>query len=224
MAQVIVISSLNAQSGKTLLSAHLSIMLCKDYKTALFDSAAEQSPLAAFIAARYHLNLSKNYNLFVPTYHSLSKTELTNNLSHFDAIILDAPDSKFFPEADVLITPVKGKNGLDALNGAKAPFAALVWDAKKRRAAMGKNAFRWVVVPNDDFSSVEEQQLKKTGRFAGFEVAPRLSRRAEFETGLKTGVTVMDKDIKGLESLFKMPDLYARRNLKKLTDFIWQNK
>ena len=34
----------------------------------------------------------------------------------------------------------------------------------------------------------------------------------------------MDKDIKGLESLFKMPDLYARRNLKKLTDFIWQNK
>ncbi len=224
MAQVIVISSLNAQSGKTLLSAHLSVMLCKDYKTALFDSAAEKSPLAAFIAARYHLNLSKNYNLFVPAYHSLTKTELTNNLSHFDAVILDAPDPNFFPEADVLITPVKGKSGLSALSEAKASFASLVWDAKKRRAAMGKNAFRWVVVPNDDFSSAEEQQLQKTGRFAGFEVAPRLPHRAEFETGLKTGITVMDKDIKSLESLFKMPDLYARRDLKKITDFIWQNK
>ena len=63
----------------------------------------------------------------------------------------------------------------------------------------------------------------KTGRFAGFEVSPRLPYRPEFAAGFKTGITALDKDHKILESLFKMPDLYARRDLKKITDFIWQN-
>lgn len=224
MVQIIVVSSLNTQSGKTLLSAHLGVMLCKDYKTAFFDSMGQNSALANFVAARYHFNLSKNYQLQVPTYFALSKTEITNQAKNFDAFILDAPEPKFFPEADVLITPVVGREGLLALSGPEAPFAALVWDSKKRRAATGKNTFRWVVVPNDDYTPEQIRRLAETGRFAGFEVAPRLTNRAEFATGLKTGLTVADKDQENLKNLFSMPDLYARRDLKKITDFIWQNK
>lgn len=224
MTQIIVISSLNAQAGKTLLSAHLGVMLCKDYKIAFFDSAGENSALASFVAARYHLNLSKNYRLQVPVYHTLSKAELNNQAQNFDAVILDAPDPKFFPEADVLITPLARKEGLNALSSAEAPFAALIWDSKKRRAAAGKNAFRWVVVPNDDYTPEQARRLAETGRFVGFEVAPRLPRRTEFATGLKTGITVADKDNESLGNLFAMADLYARRDLKKITDFIWQNK
>lgn len=224
MAQIIVVSSINHQSGKTLLAAHLAVMLSKDYKTAVFDSAGENSPLAKFIAQRYNLGLSKNITMHLPAYHTLLKSDFKELAEKYDAVILDAPDSSFFAKADVLITPVAQAAGLEAVSSANTMFASLVWDAKKRRAAEGKNAFRWVVVPNDDLTPQDYDRLSKTGKMSGFEVSPRLPRRDELAQGLKTGITVMDKDQQNLKNLFVMPDFYARRDLKKLADFIWQNK
>lgn len=223
MAQTIVINSSNIGAGKTLFAAHLAVLLAKDYKTAVLDSV-NNSSLAMFVAKRYTLNLSKKYNLPIPQYHSLKKGILSETGSEYDAVILDSPDADYFQFADVLITMLRGQEALQNLITDNSLFTSLIWEAKKKQAATGKNAFRWVVCPNDNYSEAELQQLKNAGKFSGFGVSPALHWRTEYQEGLQTGITVADKDRPELKTLFDLPDLYARRNLKKLTDFIWQNK
>ena len=223
MVQVIVINSPNTQTGKTLLTAHLAVMLAKDYQTAVLDNV-NNSPLAMFVAKRYTLNLGKDYNLSIPQYYSLKKSILPEINSRYDAIILDSPDAEYFQTADVLLTMLRGKDALQNLIAQNSLFASLIWEAKKQRAAAGKNSFRWIICPNDDYSPENMQQLKNAGRFLGFTIAPLLNWRDEYGKGLLQGITVSDKDLPEFKTLFDLPDLYARRNLKKLTDFIWQNK
>lgn len=221
MVQVVVISSINKKSGKTLLTAHLSVMLAKEYKTAVFDGANNLA-LSDFIAKRHTLNLGKDYNLPIPDYKTLTKQNF-ENIANYDVVVLDSPDSKYFCYADIFITPMSGREGLSALSSGNSLYAGLIWEAKKQRAANNKNTFKWVVVPNDTYSTEEYQTLEKNSKLLGFSVAPYFTNRPEYEQGLKTGITVVDKDMPKLKTLFDLPDLYARRDLKKLTDFIWQN-
>lgn len=223
MAQIIVINSSNTQTGKTLFTAHLAVMLAKDYKTAVLDDV-NNSPLAMFIAKRYTLNMGEHYNLPIPQYHSLKKGVLAELDNQYDAIILDSPDADYFQSADIVLTMLRGEEALQNLTAKNSLFASLIWEAKKQRAAAGKNSFRWIVCPNDNYSPENLQQLTNSGKFSGFTVAPLLNWRDEYGKGLQQGVTVSDKDRPELKTLFDLPDLYARRNLKKLTDFIWQNK
>lgn len=224
MAQIIVINSVNNGSGKTLLAAHLAVMLARDYKTAVMDNVGDSSPLALFVAKRYNLNLGKNYMLPVPEYHSLRKETLAAAGDKYDVVLLDSPDAKYFKYADIFITPLSGREGLNAVANPKSMYASLLWNARKSRAADGKSTFRWVVVPNDDYTGEDYKQLSEAGKFLGFSVAQRWINRAAYADGLKRGVTVLDKDQPALKTLFDFPDLYARRDLKKLADFIWQNK
>ena len=223
MAQIIVINSPNTGTGKTMLSAHLAVILAKDYKTAVLDDV-NNSPLAMFIAKRYTLNMGEHYNLPIPQYHSLKKGVLAELNNQYDAIILDSPDADYFQSADIVLTMLRGEEALQNLTAKNSLFASLIWEAKKQRAAAGKNSFRWIVCPNDNYSPENLQQLTNSGKFSGFTVAPLLNWRDEYGKGLQQGVTVSDKDRPELKTLFDLPDLYARRNLKKLTDFIWQNK
>jgi len=224
MAQIVIVSSLNSSTGKTLLTAHLAVMLAGDYKTAVADDTAGESPLAVFMAKRHLLNLKQKYNLPVPDYFSLKDTPLADMPERYDVILLDNPGGDYFPYADIVLTPLCGEEGTDAVVNRQSLYAALLWDARKKRAAAGKNAFRWVVVPNDDYSPQVYDAANKNSRLMGFALAPRLPVRNEYAKGLESGLTVIDKDLPGLKTLFDFPDLYARRDLKKITDFIWQNK
>lgn len=222
MVQIVVINSINQNSGKTLLAAHLSVMLAKDYKVLLMDDKSK-SELSDFIALRHVLNLSKNYNLPVPSYLSLNKQSF-KQIQEYDVVILDSPDSQYFQFADIFVTPLTSKDGLNSLSERNSLYANLIWNAKKQRALSGKNAFKWVVIPNDTYSQEEYKNLNTSARLLGFSVAPQFLNRKEYGNGFKSGITVLDKDIPQLKTLFDLPDLYARRDLKKLADFIWQNK
>lgn len=211
-------------SGKTLLTAHLSVMLAADYSAAVMDGATENSALAMFIAKRYNLNLGKNYKLPIAPYHSLQKEKFAELKDSCDVILLDAPDEKYFKYADVLLTPLCTKEGFNAVTASDSLYASLIWEAKKQRAALGKNAFRWIVIPNDDYTPEDIKKITEAGKILGFQLAPRLHRRPEYANGLKSGVTVLDKDQPELKTLFDLPDLYARRELKKLASFIWPTK
>ena len=224
MAQIIVINSVNRLTGKTMLAAHLAVMLAADYQTAVLDSAPAESPLAFFIAKRYNLNLNKNYNLPVPPYYSLQKEKFEELNKTCDVLILDSPEEKYLQYADILITPFLGAEGLNAVSAADSLYAAFIWEAKKKRAALGKNAFRWIVCPNDNFIPEDINKLVSAGKILGFQLAPRLQQRAEYAEGLKNGVTVLDKDQPALKTLFDLPDLYARRELKRFAAFIWPEK
>lgn len=224
MAQVLVINSSNTGSGKTLLAAHLAVMLSRDYKVAVADSLKDESQLANFIAKRYNLNLVKNYNLPVPQYYALKKDTLNEISKEFDVIILDSPESEYFKYADIFVTPLHSEEGINSLSSKNSLYASLIWEAKKQRAALGKSAFRWVACLNDDYTPEQLGLLEQNAKFLGFAVSPVLQNRNEYKLGLEQGLTVLDKDQPELKTLFDLPDLYARRNLKKIAEFIWQNK
>ena len=224
MAQIVIINSVNNAAGKTTLTAHLAVMLAAEYKSAVLDNAGENSALAMFVAKRYNLNLGKNYHLIVPPYYSLQKEKFDELGDTCDVMLLDSPDEKYFKYADVLITPIRRREGALSVSSTDSLYAAFIWDAKKKRAAIGKSAFRWVVVPNDDYSNEEIEKIAACGKILGFQLAPRLHHRLEYANGLKNGVTVWDKDQPELKTLFDLPDLYARRELKKLASFIWPPK
>ena len=99
MVQVIVINSINQNSGKTLLAAHIAVMLAKDYKVMLMDDVFK-SELSYFIAKRHTLNLSKDYNLPVPIYQSLNKQNFSQ-IENYDVVILDSPNRQYFQYADI---------------------------------------------------------------------------------------------------------------------------
>ncbi len=224
MAQIVLVSSLNSSTGKTLLTAHLAVMLAGDYKTAVADDVAGESPLTLFTAKRHLLNLKQKYNLPVPDYFSLKDTSLADMLDKYDVILLDNPSGGYFSYADIVLTPLCGEEGTDAVVNRQSLYAALLWDARKKRAAAGKNAFRWVVVPNDDYSPRVYEAANKNSRLMGFTLSPGLPVRSEYAKGLESGLTVIDKDRPALKTLFDFPDLYARRDLKKIADFIWRKK
>ncbi len=224
MAQIIIINSINNAAGKTLLTAHLAVMLASEYKTAVLDNAGENSALAMFIARRYNLNLSQKCNLPIPPYYSLQKEKFDTLKNTNDVLLLDSPDEKYFKHADILITPLYKEEGALSVSSPNSLYASLIWEAKKKRAAIGKNAFRWVVVPNDDYTDEQIEKISASAKTLGFQISSRLHRRNEYAAGLKNGITVLDKDLPELKTLFDLPDLYARRELKKLASFIWPAK
>lgn len=224
MAQIVILNSINAASGKTLLAAHLAVMLAKDYKAAVLDSAGENSALAMFTAKRYHLNLGKNLKLPIAPYFSLASADFENLKASYDVLILDNPPDKFFKLADIFITPLCGDEGLKAVTESQSLYAALLWEARKQRAASGKNSFKWFIVPNDEYSAEQYGQLAGSKKLLGYALTAPLRRRPEYANGIHEGITVLDKDLPALKTLFDLPDLYARRELKKLAEFIWQNK
>ena len=85
MTQIIVVNSINQNSGKTLIAAHLGVLLAKDYKVALMDDVFK-SDLAYFVAKRHTLNLSKDYKLPVPEYVSLNKNTFSQT-DKYDVVI-----------------------------------------------------------------------------------------------------------------------------------------
>lgn len=224
MAQIVVINSINPASGKTLIAAHLAVMLAKDYKAAVLDCGAGHSDLAMFVARRYALNLKQDYKLPVPNYHTLESSSFQEICEKYDVVILDSPSEKFYKYADVWITPLRGREGVEAVTDKNNPYLELIWQAKKQRASNGKSAFRWIVVPNDDFLQNDENRMTEMGKIMGYKVAPRLGFRPEYTAGMASGTTVLDKDLPALKTLFELPDLYARRNLKKLAEFIWRKE
>lgn len=222
MVQIIVINSINSGSGKSLIAAHLAVMLAKEYQVMVADEQPK-SKISDFLALRHMYNLQKNYDLPIFSYQNLNK-QTFNQIQDFDVVILDSPDSKYFQYADIFITPLFGQEGLNNLKEKNSLYASLIWEAKKQRAAIGKNTFKWIVIPNDKYSEDDYTVLNESGKFLGFSLAPYLTYRKEFDIGLTSGITVVDKDVPKLKTLFDFPDLYARRDLKRLTDFIWQNK
>ena len=81
-----------------------------------------------------------------------------------------------------------------------------------------------MVVPNDDYTDEQIEKISASAKTLGFQISSRLHRRNEYAAGLKNGITVLDKDLPELKTLFDLPDLYARRELKKLASFIWPAK
>ena len=102
-------------------------------------------------------------------------------------------------------------------------YLNLIWNVKKLQAAHGIKYLNWVVAENQlTNGAVLSKQLEQQSRRFGFRLAPALSKREAY-TRIKDGYGAADL-ISTSKLKVSMSDVYARRELLILADFIWQQK
>lgn len=220
---VIVISSSVKGVGKTTLALNLAAALWSDsYQVKLL---APHNPLVEqFMEQRRILREQSGTDLPLPELiENLSDAESNNEQT---VIIADIPTDKMadyaavFAKAHTLITV--GKTVEDFEWPLTHPYINLIWEAKKNIAARGIKYLNWIAVLNgvDDDADIKTGLAAATKRF-GFRVAEPLHDREAFRY-VENGYCAAD--MANFRKLFKMSmsDVYARREILTLTDFLWQ--
>jgi len=223
---IIVISSAKPQTGKTTLALNLSAALWSDsYKVKLF--APHNEVVRNFLQQRHDICRQTGVELPMP--------EMLAEIPHGDVadaekavIIADIPTlendkyTEIFGRAHTLITVAGSVEELAW--PLTDPYVNIIWEAKKNVAAHGVKYLNWIVVLNQVASITPESEaiLQNAVKRFGFRVAEPLQYRAAFRY-IENGYCAAD--MANFRKLFKMsmPDVYARREILTLTDFLWQN-
>lgn len=219
---LIAISSPKAGAGKTTLAFNLATALLRDgYKVGVYSQNT-----ADFLQKRKEL--SKN-NPTLKMLRNISKENLfTDVYGDCSAVITDVPteqNSEFLPvfsKAHTLITLVQNEN--DIKWQPSDAYLNLIWNVKKHQAAAGIKCLNWVVIENkaaaenDSLSILLQQQSRRFG----FRTADALQNRESYRH-IKDGYGAADL-INSKALNMSMADVYARRELLVLADFIWQHK
>ena len=223
---VIVISSAVAGVGKTTLALNLAAALWSDgYEVGLF--APHNETIRNFMTQRQNLCARSAMKLPMPTIiESIKDGDVKGNKA---VIIADIPTAKNMQYADVfaaahtLITV--GRKPSDLQWELTHPYMNLVWETKKNVAARGVKYLNWIAVLNEiDVPAPEADiALKDAAKRYGFRLAEPLRTRDAFRY-IEYGYCAAD--MVKFRQLFKMSmsDVYARREILTLTDFLWQGK
>ena len=223
---VIVISSSVEKVGKTTLALNLAAALWSDgYQVKLF--APHNQTIRNFIEQRYILCTQSGVDLPLPMLIDNMDTATEN--PEKTVIIADIPTAQnqqyrnVFSKAHTLIT-VANKPA-DLRWELTDPYMNLVWETKKSVAARGIKYLNWIAVLNEVTATPEEirAELSDAAKRYGFRVAEPVHTRDAFRY-IENGYCAAD--MAKFRQLFKMSmgDVYARREILTLTDFLWQGK
>lgn len=221
---VIVISSSVKGVGKTTLALNLAAALWSDsYTVKLF--APHNETVRQFMEQRRNLRTQSGVDLPLPVLiDDFSEANLGGDKT---VVIADIPSddaescAEVFTKAHTLITV--GKSAADFEWPLTHPYINLIWEAKKNIAARGIKYLNWIAVLNqtcEDGEAIKQSLAAATKRF-GFRVAEPLHDREAFRY-IENGYCAAD--MANFRKLFKMSmsDVYARREILTLTDFLWQ--
>ncbi len=221
---IIVISSPKEKSGKTTLALNLAAALwADDYLVNFF--ATDPAKLQFFLEKRHQLCQAHKTKLPFPrVINTLDEVAAQDGLKQ--AIIADiaaADNQKYadiFAAAHTLITVSARKEDMNWSLG--DPYFSVVWQAKKNAAHRGAQ-LNWIVVPNqvESAKQLPTWQLVDLAKRYGFRVAQPLHYRAAFQH-VAGGYGVADMALKPQIFPMTMADVYARREILTLTDFLWQ--
>lgn len=222
--RLIVVDNAGDKIGGTLFSAHLATALAHNHHTVLVASTAQNALLEMFTARRYAYNLGRNTNLPVARYVSAKKDVLEQLGAETEFAVMDFPEQKSLKSADILVTFISNKETCLALAQKGNLYAERIFNAKKERAALGKSTFKWFIVPTFTLSTEETSLLQTSGKYLGYTLTPMLEHLECYTQGLQEGITFIDKDQKDLKKDLTQSDFFARRNFKKIVEFIFSGK
>lgn len=221
---VIVISSSVEGVGKTTLTLNLAAALWSDgYRVQLF--APHNPTVENFIRQRQALRQQSRTNLPMP--EMLDFVDFNAEHNGKTVILADIPTAEnaayrnVFAQAHTLISVATDAKDLqwELTN----PYMNLVWETKKSVAARGVKYLNWIAVLN--MASEQQKppfvQLADAAKRFGFRVAEPVHTRDAFRY-IENGYCAAD--MAEFRKLFKMSmsDVYARREILTLTDFLWQ--
>ncbi|MBQ9272064.1 MAG: hypothetical protein IJ218_07360 [Alphaproteobacteria bacterium] len=223
---IIIISSSVAGVGKTTLALNLAAALWSDdYNVNLF--APHNQTVADFMVQRQ--KICEQSAIALPMPKIIDNIDAAGNGSDKEVIIADIPTAENQQYADVFAAAHTlisiGRTPEDLQWELTHPYMNLIWEAKKNVASRGIKYLNWIVVLNETDIPTQDTQdaLKNAAKRYGFRVAEPLHTRAAFRY-IENGYCAAD--MAKFRQLFKMSmsDVYARREILTLTDFLWQGK
>lgn len=163
---------------------------------------------------------------------------LTDLKTRCDFIIIDAPGADTLysrlahSSADTIITPVNDSFiDFDLLAeidpetfevGRPSLYSEMVWECRKRKAALQKTSIDWVVMRNR-ISMLDARNkrrvgegLKKLSQRIGFRLAPGFAERVIYRELFPLGLTLLDLTESGSTVTFTMSHVAARQELRDL--------
>lgn len=219
---LIVISSSKAGVGKTTLAFNLATALIQDgYAVGVYSDKARD-----FLQKRLELS-AKNPTIKMP--EEINQDNLFGaDFRDCNVVIVDVPTNQnenflpIFSKAHTLITVVQSETDINWQFSDS--YLNMIWQAKKNQAAAGVKCLNWVVMENKmkTDSKEFENQLKVQSRRFGFRCSPALEKREAY-TQVKDGYGAADL-VHSKTLKMAMEDVYARRELLILADFMWQHK
>ncbi len=202
---------------QTIFAAHMAVALSGAFKTALVETSPKNDALQMFLAKRCHEGLKKNIDLSVPAYFKFEKNIFKNLEEEYAFLVADAQNFENIESCDVLVVMASDDQDIEALANQNGAFANMIWAAKKNRAKTGKDAFKCVVLP---YQNLDIRKLEQTLPMMGYVIGPKWEKNQIFIDGFQTGVTALDKNLPAFKKEFRADDFFARRNLKKIIEFI----
>ncbi|MCQ2734569.1 MAG: division plane positioning ATPase MipZ [Alphaproteobacteria bacterium] len=221
---IIVISSPKAGSGKTTLALNLSAALWTDgYKVFLL---APDNDVAQFLQKRREFCNKHNIELPMPQLVS-QLSELPQESVERTVVIADIPTeknniyTKIFSQAHTLITVAD--NPADVSWNLNDDYINLIWDVKKNIAARGIKYLNWIVVADlkNENAADWSKDMGDSAKKYGFRIAPPLKYRQAYQR-LQDGYCAADMVANSKVFAMTFADVYARREILKLTDDLWQ--
>lgn len=220
---LIVVSSPKRKRGSSVLALNLAGALWNDgYQVGLYSS--ERQKIEDFIEKRKEFCRINQADVFLPKFVCG-----LDDFGEFSAIVADVSaddyqqNESIFNSAHTIITPLNNKD--DILWQANGEYLNFIWKIKKHQAAQGIMYLNWIVVPylkgeeETDFSPDLSEEAKRFG----FRIAPAIYYRDEY-MHVENGYCAADLQKSNLAKKMSLKDVYARREILKLTDFIWQKK
>lgn len=220
---LIIVSSPKRKRGSSVLALNLAGALWNDnYQVGLYSS--ELQKVEKFLTARAEFSHSRKADIYQP--------KLIRNLQSLEnvsAIVADISSDDYqqnedmFNSAHTIITPLNSPD--DVLWQADGEYLNFIWKIKKNQAAQGIMYLNWIVVPylknegEADFSLSLSEQAKRFG----FRLSPAIYYRDEY-MHVENGYCSADLQKGNLAKIMTLKDVYARREILKLADFIWQKK
>ena len=221
MAQIIFVSNFQNKAKQSLFAAHLALVLAEQSKTALI--AAQNEKLEMFLAKRHHFNLKNSQNLPVPAYFNYQRNIL-NQTADFSFVVLDVDNFDLLRQTDILLSFADNPKAANELSDVKSALSSALWNAKKERGTAGKNAFKHFVIPSLNLDEPTLEKLQKSAKLAGYILTLPFDLNSTYNQSFETGITFLDKNLSAFKKDFHEADFFARRDLKKLLEFIWADK
>jgi hypothetical protein len=142
------------------------------------------------------------------------------------ALIADIPHdewekySNVFNQAHTVISVINSHEDIN--RQADDAYLNFIWNVKKHHAAQGQKYLNWIVVAycKSQDQKIDREKLLQAQKRYGFRLAPVIEFRPKYNQVMQ-GFCSSEMLSAALEGQMSLQDVYARREILELANFIW---
>ncbi len=245
-ARIIVIGNEKGGSGKSTAAMHLAVGLMRAGNgVCVIDLDIRQGTLSRFLENRRAFAERRVLALPIPKTANAENGDLADLIdglkAETDVVLIDTPGNDTKPAraahalADTLITPMNDSlidlDVLARIDGATqsvlgpSHYAEMVWEQRKKRAALGGKPVDWIVMRNR-LSNLDARNKRDIARLLadlsariGFRVIAGFGERVVYRELFSHGLTMMDLDVSGLRrDGLTISEVAARQEVRSLIE------